>query len=63
MHTEIYCDTLDKLDSVKAIRAIQQAWLQLRALNDPASGFDNAPAMKALEECLIDAGHIGFKEI
>jgi hypothetical protein len=58
-HTERYCDTLDRLDRVKAIRAIQQAYLQLAALDAYAdcTGYDNEPALNALLECLRDAGH------
>lgn len=61
MHTELYCLTLDKLDPVQAIRAIQQAHLQLAALLPAASteGYDNAPALTALHQCLKDAGHMG----
>ena len=59
MHTELYCPTLDKLNRVKAIRAIQQAYLQLTALSayTDTEGYDNAPAMNALLACLRDAGH------
>ena len=62
MHTETYCTTLDKLDPVKAIRAIQQAELQLRALSDfvDCEHYDNEPALDALRECLRDAGHRGY---
>jgi len=66
MDTERYCHTMGKLDRVKAIRAIHQSYLQLKALServyDEATGtdFDNRPAIQKLEECLKDAGHIGF---
>lgn len=63
MHTETYCLTLDKLDPVKAIRAIHQAHLQLAALNQnvDCEYFDNVPALAALGDCLADAGHIGYQ--
>ena len=62
MHTELYCETLGRLDPAKAIRAIHQAHLQLAALNQnvDCEHYDNAPALAALFECLKDAGHIGF---
>lgn len=62
MQTETYCTALDNLDRVKAVRAIHQAYLQLAALMPAATaeGYDNAPAARALVECLQDAGHIGF---
>lgn len=62
MHTEIYCQTLEDLPKEKAIRAIHQAWLQLNATNNQArrEGYDNAPAIEALGECLKAAGHVGF---
>lgn len=62
MHTELYCQTLKNLDPAKAIRAIQQAYLQLDALAPAAgeAGYDNAPALSALRQCLRDAGHVGF---
>lgn len=62
MDTERYCLTLDRLDPVKAIRAIQQAQLQLAALLPAAKaeGYDNEPAMRSLVECLRGAGHMGF---
>ena len=64
MHTEMYCETLDALDPVKAIRAIHQAYLQLAALSNSVDldGYDNRPALDALAECLADAGHPGFEE-
>jgi len=68
MHTETVCTTLPNLNPVKAIRAIHQAYLQLVALNEasigqPATGhFDNQPSIKALAECLHDAGHPAFAE-
>ena len=64
MHTELYSTTLDELDSVQALRAIHQAWLQLTAVS-PASlaeGFDNWPALASLAACLRAAGHSGFIE-
>ena len=59
MHTEAFCTTLDKLDRVKAIRAIQEAFLQLSALTTYADcgHYDNRPALNSLLECLRDAGH------
>lgn len=62
LHTELYCPTLDQLDRTKAIRAIHQAWLQLTALtnNVDCEDYDNLPAIKALGDCLRDAGHPAF---
>lgn len=62
MHTEIYCTTLDALDHVNAIRAIHQAYSQLYALTEIAeeNGFDNEPALDALEACLREAGYRGL---
>lgn len=62
MHTETYCPNLANLDPVKAIRAIQQAELQLRALDEfvDCEHYDNGPALDALRECLRDAGHPGY---
>jgi len=62
MDTERHCHTIFKLDIVKAIRAIQQAELQLRALDDfvDCEYYDNGPALNALRECLRDAGHPGY---
>lgn len=59
MDTERYCTSLDNLDRTKAIRAIQQAYLQLAALDAyvDCEAYDNAPALNALLECLRDAGH------
>jgi hypothetical protein len=61
-HTEQYCTTLNSLDRVAAIRAIHQAHLQLSALsaNCEVGHYDNAPALLALEACLVQAGHWGF---
>lgn len=61
MHTDIYCTTLDNLGRAKAIRAIHQAYLQLRAIGAYVEDFNNQPAMDALVDCLKDAGHPGFK--
>lgn len=62
MHTERYCDTLDKLDPVAAVRAIHRAWLQLSATDAYAreAGYDNGPAIRDLAACLKAAGHPGF---
>lgn len=60
MHTEIYCETLENLDKVKAIRAIHQALLQLVAIETGSDDVDNFPAMLALRELMADAGHIAF---
>lgn len=62
MHTELYCQTMENLDPAKAIRAIHRAYLQLDALTPAAgeAGYDNAPALSALRQCLRDAGHVGF---
>jgi hypothetical protein len=62
MHTEIYCDTLPALDTVAAIRAIHQAYLQLFAVSGlvRSEGYDNGPSLAALSECLAAAGHPGF---
>lgn len=56
MHTENYCDSLERLDPVAAIRAVHQAWLQMRALTS-CGHYDNAPAIEALRACLEQAGH------
>lgn len=58
-HTERYCEHLESLDRVQAIRAIHQACLQLSALTSYADcgHYDNAPAMNALLACLRAAGH------
>lgn len=65
MHSEIYCTNLDNIDKVKAIRAVQEAFLQLSAIGERVEvdgmEYDNAPALEALREVLIDAGHIGFE--
>lgn len=64
MHTEIYCETLENLDKVKAIRAIHQALLQLVAIENTSTSsgndYDNMPAILALRELMADAGHIAF---
>ena len=62
MHTEAYCATPDNLDSVKALRAMHQAFLQLSAVasNCDVQPYDCAPALEALASCLRDAGHMGF---
>lgn len=62
MHTERYCETLDSLQLIDAIRAIHQAYMQLEALrqNVLIAPYDNRPAIEALEDCLIRAGHVGF---
>lgn len=63
-HTELHCPTLAALDPVKAIRAIHHAYLQLAANTrelPAASNLDNRPSMKALADCLAEAGHPGFK--
>ena len=62
MDTETYCTTLSALDPAQAIRAIQQAYLQLAALtaNVDCQPYDNAPAMADLAACLRAAGHMGF---
>lgn len=62
MNTERYCETLDNLDLVKAVRAIQEAYLQIAALtaNVDCGDYDNGPALASLAACLIDAGHTGF---
>lgn len=63
MYTEEVCYTLDQLDRVGAIRAIQQALLQLKALthNVDYEHYDNQPAMAALEACLRQAGHLAYQ--
>ena len=59
MHTEIHCTDLDRLDRTKAIRAIHEAFLQLRAVdrNVDCSPYDNSDALASLERCLRDIGH------
>lgn len=65
MHTELYCTNLDDLDNVKAIRAIHQAYLQLKATKElvEEDGFDNETAMNALEKCLSEVGHKTFVSV
>lgn len=61
MHTELYCETLNALDSVKAIRAIQEAYAQLCAADrGEIDCLDHKPALASLADCLRDAGHSGF---
>ena len=62
MHTELYCPKLGELNVNQAIRAILQAYLQLRATSDAAAAesFDNRPAMESLAACLSQAGHPAF---
>lgn len=64
MHTELFCPNLNTLDRIKAIRAIHQALMQLSAIgarvDTDGTVYDNAPAIAALEACMVDAGHIGF---
>ena len=62
MHTELYCETIEALDRVIAIRAIHSAWLQLTVLgaNCDCRSYDNAPVLCALRDCLHAAGHPGF---
>jgi hypothetical protein len=64
MHTEIYCGSLDRLTREEAIRAIHQAALQLTATASAAraEGFDNFPAIAALDRCLNAAGHPGYSQ-
>lgn len=59
-HTELYCESLDDLDKMEAIRAIHQAWIQLQAQVSPS--YDNAPAIEALRRCLAAAGHPAGEE-
>lgn len=65
LHSEKYCRKIDNIDKVKAIRAVQEAFLQLSAIGERVEvdgmEYDNAPALEALREVLIDAGHIGFE--
>ena len=67
MDTEQYCKQLHALDPVDAIRAIHEAYLQLKAMSDSkgrvcvdGQTYDNKPALRSLRKCLQDAGHIGF---
>jgi cystathionine beta-lyase/cystathionine gamma-synthase len=64
MNTEKYCKNLENLDKIKAIRAIHEAYLQLRSLDtyENRMHWNNQPAISALEECLEDSGHIGFND-
>lgn len=70
MDTEIYCKSLDNLNKKRAIQAIHEAYLQLSAIGETINDskktdfliYDNRSAIKRLEECLRDAGHIGFIE-
>jgi hypothetical protein len=61
-YTEEVCRSLEALSPIDAIRAIHQAYLQLKALNEnlDCSPYDNGGALGALRECLKEAGHIGF---
>ena len=63
MHTEIFCKTLSQVDPVMAIRAVQEAWLQLSAHKNDVQGLDDKPALKSLEAILVQAGHLGFCEV
>ena len=62
MDTEKYCKTLDNLDKTRAIRAIHEAYLQLKAISkgESLAQFDNKCAINSLRKNLEDAGHIGF---
>lgn len=63
--TEQVCAHLTELELAQAIRAIHQAHLQLSALtaNVDCAPYDNAPALKALADCLRVAGHPGFTAV
>lgn len=61
MHTELYCPKLGELDVAKAIRAIHEAYLQLRAADtDTSEALDHRPALESLADCLAQAGHPAF---
>ena len=65
MDTEKYCSNLENLDKTQAIRAIHEAYLQLKAIKayehiKSDNWFDNEPILRNLEKCLESAGHIGF---
>lgn len=61
MDTERYCETLDNLDPVKAVQAIQAALMQFNAIDRGLVNLDNSDVKTRLVECLRDAGHIGTK--
>lgn len=61
MDTERYCETLDNLDPVKAVQAIQAALMQFNAIDRGLVNLDNSDVKTRLVECLRDAGHIGMK--
>ena len=65
MHTERYCETLDHLSRIEAIRAIHQAHLQLGAINAncKCGDYDNTPALAALAQCMKAAGHPGYEGV
>lgn len=64
MHTEIYCDNIDNMDKVKAIRAIHQAFLQLKAIGEKVEVgglvYDNSQTISDLADALRDVKHAGF---
>lgn len=62
MHTERYCDSLESLDRVAAIRAIHEAFMQLSSAQDGLDCLDHGPALESLAACMRAAGHIAFLE-
>ena len=62
MHTEMYCESPNKLDRIKAIRAIHEAYLQLSALtaNIDCGHYNNRQALESLADCLRQAGFQGL---
>ena len=62
MHTELYCDSLESLDRVAAIRAIHEAFMQLAAAQDGLECLDHGPALESLAACMRTAGHVAFCE-
>lgn len=59
MYTEAHCATLQDLEPAAAVRAIHEAYLQLRATasNCDVAPYDAGPALSSLKACLAQAGH------
>jgi hypothetical protein len=57
MMTEMYCTNLENVSRVEMIRAIHEAFLQIKS---EAENKDNGPVLLNLEKCLRDSGHWGF---
>lgn len=62
MHSENYCNTIDELDRVDAVRAIHEALLQIEA--GEIHGFDCLDMVglkQNLRACLKQAGHVAHR--